>query len=263
MIRARKNRFIRLVLYLQSAHLSRDHRYQYFDFHHFAANSQDLAMNLIRMVFLLTVVLPGASANAQSLQWPSEAPDQWLLAFVDVETTGLVPGYHEMIDIGVVITDLDGAEQGQLFLRIQPEYPERTQEGARAVNAFDVERWRELDALSNGEAVEQIVSFHRDTAGDKNVLMVAFNSHFDAAFLDHLFRASERSWRELYHYFILDLPSMAWSQGMRGLTGQSLAETLGVNDEPHVADQHTGITGALLNARIYRVIVERSRVPAK
>ena len=41
---------------------------------------------------------------------PAEDPDAWLLAFIDVETTGLVPGWHEMIDIGVVMTELDGSE---------------------------------------------------------------------------------------------------------------------------------------------------------
>ena len=86
--------------------------------------------------------------------------------------------------------------------------------------------------------------------------MVAFNSHFDAAFLDHLFRSQARSWRELYHYFILDLPSMAWSLGIRSLTGSSIAGVLDVEDEPHVAELHTGITGARLNARIYRALLD-------
>jgi hypothetical protein len=85
------------------------------------------------------------------------------------------------------------------------------------------------------------------------------NPDIDAAFLDHLFRARDRSWRELYHYSILDLPSMAWSQGDRSLTGQSLAKKLGVEDEPHIAEQHTGITGAELNARIYRALIDRAK----
>ena len=33
-----------------------------------------------------------------------KAPDQWLLAHIDVETTGLLPGHHEMIDVGNVMT---------------------------------------------------------------------------------------------------------------------------------------------------------------
>lgn len=210
---------------------------------------------MTRTVLLLLALAGSPAVNAQEFQWPDEASGGWLLAFVDVETTGLVPGYHEMIDIGIVMTDLDGAELGDLFVRIQPDHPERIDEGARAVNAYEEDRWRELGALSAEAAIDRIVSFHEQNAGSRNVLMVAFNSHFDAAFLDHLFRSRERSWRELYHYFILDLPSMAWSLGIRDLTGTSIANKLGVADEPHVAELHTGITGARLNARIYRALL--------
>jgi DNA polymerase III alpha subunit (gram-positive type) len=210
-----------------------------------------------RLGLLILTLSASLPTFAQDMLWPNEAPDDWLLAFVDVETTGLQPGYHEMIDIGIVMTDLDGEELGDLFIRIQPDNPERIDEGARAVNAFDVDRWRELEALPAEEAIERIARFHDAIARDRNVLMVAFNSHFDAAFLDHLFRSRDRSWRELYHYFILDLPSMAWDQGIRGLTGSSLSAALGIEDEPHVADQHTGITGARLNARIYRALLAR------
>ena len=147
----------------------------------------------VRRCVLLALALTALSAaNAQELLWPHEAPGDWLLAFVDVETTGLLPGHHEMIDIGIVITDLDGAELDELFVRIQPEHPERTSEGARAVNAFDEDRWRELGALSTDAAISLIVGFHKEIAGDRNVLMVAFNSHFDASFLDQL-RSRERN----------------------------------------------------------------------
>lgn len=205
-------------------------------------------------LFALTMLAISAS-HAQGKLWPHEAADDWLLAFIDVETTGLVPGYHEMIDIGIVMTDLDGVELGELFVRIQPDHPERTQQGARAVNAFDDARWRELGALPAAEAIDRISDFHRGIAAEKSVLMVAFNSHFDTSFLDHLFRARDRSWRELYHYFVLDVPSMAWSVGIRSLTGSSISKSLGIEDEPHIAQLHTGITGARLNARIYRALL--------
>lgn len=208
-----------------------------------------------RLALVSLGLLASSLLVAQELRWPHEAPNDWLLAFVDIETTGLIPGHHEMIDIGIVMTDLKGAQLGELFIRIQPGHPERTSEGARAVNAFDEERWRELGALTADAAIDRVVDFHRSIAGERNVLMVAFNSPFDAAFLDHLFRSEDRSWRELYHYFILDLPSMAWSLGIRSLTGASIAAQLDVEDEPHVAHLHTGITGAKLNARIYRALL--------
>jgi DNA polymerase III alpha subunit (gram-positive type) len=186
---------------------------------------------------------------------PAAAPAEWLLAFIDVETTGLVPGWHEMIDIGIAIADVDGRLLDTLFLRIQPVQPERLSPGARAVNAFDAARWKTLGALAPVAAVDSILAFHRRVAGSRPTLMVAFNSQFDAAFLDHLFRERNRSWREMYHYFVLDLPSMAWSLGLRDLRGGLLAERLGVPDEPHVAEEHTGITGAMVNVRIYQALM--------
>jgi hypothetical protein len=161
-----------------------------------------------------------------------------------------------MIDIGMILTDLEGRELDRLFVRLQPVHPERTSEGARAVNAFDPEDWTQLGALSPKDAVAQIVSFHHRVARGRDVLLVAYNSHFDAAFLDHLFRGQGRTWRELYHYFILDIPSMAWSLGLRHLDGSALTKSLGIEDEPHVASEHTGLTGAEVNVRIYRALRE-------
>lgn len=211
---------------------------------------------VIRLLLIWIMSLLTTTTSAQIPNWPDEQSSQWRLAFVDVETTGLIPGYHEMIDIGIVVTDIDGLELGELFLRIQPEHPERTDEGARAINAFDEQRWRKLGALNADEAIEKITTFHKEVATGKNILMVAYNSHFDAAFLDHLFRKQERSWREIYHYFILDLPSMAWSLGIRGLTGTSISEVLAIEDETHIPELHTGITGARFNARVYRSLVD-------
>lgn len=192
---------------------------------------------------------------------PAEDPEAWRLAFIDVETTGLVPGYHEMIDMGVVMTDVDGRVLDSLFVRIQPEHPERTSEGARAVNAFDPAQWSDLGALTPTAAVDSLRAFHDRTAGSHPVLLVAFNSQFDAAFLDQLFRTSGGSWRELYHYFVLDIPSMAWALGYRDLTGTALARRLEVPDEPHVAEDHTGITGAMLNARLYGALRAKGMAP--
>jgi len=194
---------------------------------------------------------------------PSEAPNDWLLAHIDVETTGLLPGYNEMIDIGIVMTNLDGVILDSLFLRIKPQYPERLAQGAFEVNAFDPERWNELGALSIASAVDSIISFHKKIAGDKQVLMVAYNSHFDAAFLDHLFRSVHKTWREIYYYFILDIPSMAWGLGFRDLNSRQLMEYYDIPDEPHIADQHTGITGAMVNVRIYRALIRYRNELAK
>lgn len=185
---------------------------------------------------------------------PVDEPDKWLLAFIDIETTGLIPGWHEMIDIGIVLTDLDGNEISEFFARIHPHHPERLSDGAKAVNGFSVERWHQHSALSPAAAADSIAAFRNHAAAEKHVLFVAFNSAFDLAFMDHLFREQGRNWRELFHYMVLDVPSMAWAKGYHGLTGQRLAEAMRLPDEPRVADEHTGLTGARLNARIYNAL---------
>ena len=190
---------------------------------------------------------------------PASAPGDWLLAHIDVETTGLVPGHHEMIDLGLVLTDMEGHIVDSLFLRIMPEHPDRLSAGAARVNAFDPRRWRELGALSAAQAVDSLFAFHGRARSNRNLLMVAFNSQFDTAFLDHLLRSQGRSWRELFHYFVLDIPSMAWALGYRDLTNSALASRLGVRDEPRVGAEHTGLTGALLNVRIYRSLLRGRR----
>ena len=51
---------------------------------------------------------------------------------------------------------------------------------------------------------------------------------------------------------------MAWALGLRQLTGSALAAAFGMPDEPHTPDEHTGITGADLNLRLYQEILHRS-----
>ena len=202
------------------------------------------------------VAIIAGMENKESISHPSESPKRWLLAHVDVETTGLLPGYHEMIDIGIVMTTLDGLIIDSLFLRIQPTHPERLSPGAKAVNAYDAARWNQLGALSPSAAVDSITSFHQRVAANKHVLMVAYNSHFDAAFFDHLFRSASKTWRELYYYFILDIPSMAWGLGLQDLNSTWIMDRYQIEDEPHLAEQHTGITGAMVNVRIYRALLQ-------
>ncbi len=195
-------------------------------------------------------------AHAQSV-WPPENPDGWVLAHVDVETTGLDPAYHEMIDIGMVYTDLDGHELGQLYVRIMPAHPERIDEGARRVNAFDVDYWRAHGAVSEADAVKEIVAFHEKMRGDKQVIFTAYNVWFDQSFTTALFARRGVNWRDLFFYHVLDIPSMAWGQGLTGLNGTELATDLGLNDETRVPVEHTGITGAAFNVSVYRALLAR------
>ncbi|MDZ7797344.1 MAG: hypothetical protein U5N56_10025 [Candidatus Marinimicrobia bacterium] len=104
--------------------------------------------------------------------------------------------------------------------------------------------------------MDSLIAFHQKACGNRQVLLIAFNSHFDAAFLDHLFRNTPHSWRDLYHYFVLDIPSMLWGMGYTEPAADRFMEYYDIKDEPHIAELHTGITGAMVNVRIYKVLMD-------
>jgi len=60
------------------------------------------------------------------------------------------------------------------------------------------------------------------------------------------------------HYF-LDLPSMAWSLDFRQVFHGALPAALGVEPETDDPLEHTGISGAEYNVRVYRALLERRR----
>lgn len=209
----------------------------------------------IRILFL-AASLTAAPAAAQDFVPPSKNPDGYVLAIIDVETTGLQPGHHEMIDIGAVYTDLDGDELGRFFVRITPDYPERAGEIARNINGYDEARWEELEALGEDEAAERFLAFHRDTVGDRTAIFTAYNAYFDRAFVDAWLTEEDRpGFRDLYTYFLIDLPSVAWGRGYRGLSGSEIAASLGIDAETDDPLQHTGESGAMWNLEFYRALM--------
>ncbi|HYJ28930.1 MAG TPA: 3'-5' exonuclease [Allosphingosinicella sp.] len=211
---------------------------------------------LRRILLILAAFNLAAAATAQS---PDVAPDRHILAHVDIETTGLDPAFHEMVSIGMIYTDLEGAEIGRLDLRIMPPHPDRIDAGARNVNGFDPALWRREGAIGEAEAVRRIRAFHDEMRAGRTVLFTAYNVWFDQAFLTALLRRQGQEWRDLYHYQVLDIPSMAWALGLRQLGGTNLAAALGIPDETRVPTEHTGITGAAFNVSVYRALLARRK----
>jgi DNA polymerase III epsilon subunit-like protein len=220
-----------------------------------------LVSRLLRRATLIVAAFNlAAAASAQPRGGlPDLAPGDYVLAHVDIETTGLDPAFHEMVSIGMIYTDLDGAEIGRLDLRIMPAHPRRIDAGARAVNGFEPGLWRRQGAVREAEAVRRIRAFHETTRAGRIVLFTAYNVWFDQAFLTALLRRHGKSWRDMFHYQVLDIPSMAWALGLRQLRGTELAAALGIADETRVPTEHTGITGAAFNVEIYRALLARQR----
>jgi DNA polymerase III epsilon subunit-like protein len=190
---------------------------------------------------------------------PPAKDTDYLMVHIDTETTGLQAGYHELIDIGVVYTDRRGKELGRWYQRLMPLHPERLDPGAQKVNGFDAALWKREGAWAPDKALANWIEYEDKTFGKRPRLRVAYNCGFDKSFLDALYRQCGREWSEHYTYFWFDLPSMAWALGYRQIRGPWVAEALGVQDEPHGGIAHTGLTGAEVNVRIYRKLMEKTK----
>lgn len=216
-----------------------------------------------RILLILIAALLSFAAQAaepRSYRFPQEGRERMGIAHVDVETTGLDPRFHEMIDIGMIYTDLDGDEIDRLYVRILPPHPKRLDPGAKAVNGFDTDYWRAHGAVDEKEAVRRILAFHEKASGGRQIIFAAYNVWFDQSFLDALLRRNGSAWRDLFHYHVLDIPSIAWGQGVEALRGADVAAALGLPDETRVPIEHTGLTGAAFNVSVYRALIARRAI---
>ena len=213
-------------------------------------------MRFSRRLFTAAMVVFGCLIPNSVVQAQEVFPDgpDWVLAHIDVETTGLIAGYHEIVDIGVVYTDLDGNVLQKWHRRVRPLHPDRVEAEAAAINGFDSKIWAAEGALEPADAVQSLLAFEKEKFAAKKILRVAYNSKFDAAFMDHLFRQSGHDFDQPnYSYFWLDIPSMAWFLGYRELS--DLSGALGVEGTSDVPLEHTGLGCAEANVRIYRALL--------
>ena len=94
------------------------------------------------------------------------------LVFIDIETTGLISGYHEIIEIAIIG---DGFEYHK---KLKPSRLELADPRALAINGYTSKEWREASEPYNvAIEVAQIL---------KGCTIVAHNPHFDMEFITEL-----------------------------------------------------------------------------
>lgn len=98
------------------------------------------------------------------------------LCFIDIETTGLNPAVHEIIEIALIIEGEEGLHT--FSTKIKPKYIEHADPKALEVNGFSHEEWRH--APYDMEVAEEIASLIDGKT------LVGHNVHFDADFVEEL-----------------------------------------------------------------------------
>lgn len=156
------------------------------------------------------------------------------IVFVDVETTGLDPERHELLEVGAIRVDGVHLEPStRLNLKIRPTPIGIAYADARAleVNGYSAELW--ADAISLEEAMRQLAPVL------EGAMVAGHNVWFDWRWLVCSFKACRLPVPETHH-LLLDTASLAWLLvaigKTRSLSLDAACEALGISrPSPHRA----------------------------
>lgn len=169
---------------------------------------------------------------------------------VDLETTGLQPGKHDIASIGAV-----HVESGEEFYRECKIYNNtHISEKALEVNGFTEKQLREGKGISIGSAVLEFVRWvgSLGTEGEKEIAMGWNYGSFDNQFLEVHMGSKIREGLIGHRY--IDLHSMLFTLTGESMKSYEACDYLGVEQEPEI---HNALEGAKMNVRIYNAIMSR------
>jgi DNA polymerase-3 subunit epsilon len=172
-----------------------------------------------------------------------------VIAFVDLETTGLDPSRHEILEIGVVRVDGRSLEVlTECDALVAPERIEDAQPAALAVSGFTKAGW--TNAVPLREALLAVAPLF------EGALIAGHNVGFDWAFLEAAFRRAGLTLPRV-DYHRLDTASLAWplfaSGEVPSLSLNGLATLFGL-ERPR---PHRALADARCALEIARRLAER------
>ncbi len=176
------------------------------------------------------------------------------LAFIDVETTGLLPDVHEIIELGVILARQVPQEGkgpaleilGEFDYKIIPERIFNADPESLKVNGYTPEKWKDAKPLK-----EVMEDFAERTRGAS---FVAHNIVMDSAFIN---RAFERAGvKNLMHYHKIDTISLAFAKlyhdpKVEKFSLRFLCEYFGIKNE----NAHTALSDARATFELYQKLV--------
>ena len=175
--------------------------------------------------------------------------DKKLFSFLDIETTGFKVGYHDIIEVAVVIADpsKDYEVVDELEIKIKPERIENADAQALRINGYNETDWMFAYSL------EQAMKMLADKV--ENTVMVAHNITFDWTFLEHAFRTTGI---EPKLYRKLDSFSIAYAKfsnepNINKFSLKALAEYFGLTNEK----AHTALADTRVTVAIFRELMKR------
>lgn len=165
--------------------------------------------------------------------------------FLDLETTGLHPECHEIIEIGAVEVSADLSQCGRgMSMKVRPSRIEMADPEALRINGYSEDEWGGAHELS--EAVDDL----RQLIQPK-IIIAGWHPEFDTAFLDRVHIATNRRRMDVCSAVMLMVP------GLENYSMTNVAKHFGVPDGGHRA-----FDDAFFSLQIARMLRDRFGVKA-
>lgn len=177
------------------------------------------------------------------------------LAFIDLETTGLNPATHEIIEVaGIIVRQVPRADRGagldvveEFELKVKPTRLETAEPDALRINGYNDADW--LFAADLHQAMKLVAEKTKDC------ILVGLNIAFDAAFLEAGFRAAGVA-NEM-HFHTIEIMSMAFAklyddQRVSRFSLRALAEYFGI-ENPRA---HTALADIRTTFEVYKRLLD-------
>ncbi len=172
------------------------------------------------------------------------------LCFIDIETTGSLFGYHEILDIAAIRTSSDAKSiLGQVNSKLKPQFPDRISETAQNITNYNAGNWE--------NAVEQNLEFwNKQKTFWKACTPVCHNPAFERAFITlAMLRFGIEDTGLDYHW--IGTESLFWPWILRKRAGSgSLSTILQHFNLPAESKPHTATNGAKACREAYLEIIK-------
>jgi len=164
------------------------------------------------------------------------------IAFVDLETSGLSPNRHEILEIGVIVYDVEKNTLREFEAKIKPTNIEAADPKALELNGYNEKEWKH--AISLRDALAQLAE------ACEGASFLAYNVTFDWSFMEEAYRKTNMA--DPFHYHRICVMSMAWFKipkaKVNGYSLKTVCAYLGIEPEPKM---HRALNGARKAMEVY------------
>lgn len=182
---------------------------------------------------------------------------------IDVETTGLDPAKHSVIEIGAVVLDsLDAVAPLEFVAEVRADWWREWDEEAGQVHGITRAVAEDPARLAPARALAMLLEWLLAIGGGRRAILAGMNPGFDLAFLREMARRTEqeRALRERIGHRTLDLHSLAFVAARQWDPAWDLANLhtdkiywlLGMQPEPK---PHRALTGARMEAEAFALLL--------